>query len=362
MYTPLRHAGSIFFKTRPVHLTFFLTRKCNANCPYCFYLKSADNHESVALELSLDEIRKISSSLGSLLWLAFSGGEIFLRKDLVEISKVFYDANKPAFMLFPTNGMLPELIRDRTRQILKYCRNSVIVVKLSLDGIGDGNDVIRNTPNNFNKTIETFHLLKEFLDVFPNFELGFNTVLNSRNQDTMEEIIDYVNSLGNAVTHTISLVRGNLQETGYKQVDPGKYLHAAKLLESHLKSRSSSIHRFGGARLKAAQDILQRNMIHQTLVGQKKYIPCYAGKLSLVLTESGDVYPCEILSQSFGNVRDYDYDIMQVASSEKARQIINSISGSNPHCQTCTHECNYITNILFNPAMFPSLSKEYIRL
>jgi radical SAM protein with 4Fe4S-binding SPASM domain len=362
MYTPLRHAGSIFFKTRPIHLTFFLTRKCNANCPYCFYLMSADNHESVAPELSLDEIRKISSSLGNLLWLAFSGGEIFLRKELVEISKVFYEANKPAIMLLPTNGMLPELIQDRTRQILEHCRKSVIVVKLSLDGIGDDHDVIRNTRNNFDKTMQTFHLLKEFLDVFPNFELGFNTVLNSRNQDTMEETIDYVNSLGSAITHTISMVRGNLQETGYKQVDPAKYLHAAELLESHLKNRSSSIHRFGGARLKAAQDILQRNMIHQTLVGQKKHIPCYAGKLNLVLTESGDVYPCEILPQSFGNVRDYDYDLMQVTRSEQAREIINSISGSNPHCQTCTHECNYITNILFNPAMYPSLSREYIRL
>lgn len=362
MYTPLRHAGSIFFKTRPIHLTLFLTRKCNANCPYCFYLKSADNQESVGPELSLDEIRKISSSLGSLLWLAFSGGEIFLRKDLVEISKAFYEANKPAIMLFPTNGMLPELIRDRTRQILEHCRKSVIVVKLSLDGIGDDHDVIRNTRHNYEKTMQTCQLLKEFLDEFPNFELGVNTVLNTRNQDKMEEIIDFVNSLGGAITHTISMVRGNLQDTSYKQVDPEKYLHAAELLETHLRDRTSNTHRFGGARLKAAQDILQRNMIHQTLVSRKKPIPCYAGKLNLVLTESGDVYPCEILPQSFGNVRDYDYDIMQVARSEKARGIINSISVSNPHCQACTHECNYITNILFNPAMYPSLLREYIRL
>jgi MoaA/NifB/PqqE/SkfB family radical SAM enzyme len=78
MYTPLQHAGSIFYKKRPVHLTYFLTRKCNANCPYCFYLKSADNHESAAPELSLDEIQNISGSLGNLLWLAFSGGGIFL--------------------------------------------------------------------------------------------------------------------------------------------------------------------------------------------------------------------------------------------------------------------------------------------
>ena len=69
--------------------------------------------------MSLDEIQKISKSLDSLLWLAFSGGEIYLRDDLVEISKVFYRNNRPAIMLYPTNGLLPELIRDRTEEILQ---------------------------------------------------------------------------------------------------------------------------------------------------------------------------------------------------------------------------------------------------
>lgn len=362
MFSPIRHTGSIFYKEKPVHLTFFLTRKCNASCPYCFYLKGADNLEPAAVELSMDEIKKISGSLGNLLWLAFSGGEIYLRKDLVEISKVFYETNNPVVILLPTNGLLPELIRDKTRQILQHCRNSVVVVKLSLDGVGDDHDVIRDTRNNFVKVMQTCDLLKELLDEFPNFELGINTVLNAKNQDKMEKIIDFVNGLGGAITHTISMVRGNLQEDNYKHVDPEKYLRAVKLLETNLKDRTSSIHRFGGARLKAAQDIVQRNMIHQTLIGHKNHIPCYAGKLNLVLTESGEVYPCEILPQGFGNVRDYNYDIMQVARSEMANKVINSISGSNPHCQSCTHECNYITNILFNPATYPSLLREYIRL
>ena len=210
--------------------------------------------------------------------------------------------------------------------------------------------------------MQTCQLLEKLLAEYPNFELGINTVLHARNQDKMEEIIDFVANLGSAITHTISVVRGNLQEASYKQVDPEKYLNAVKLLESNLQDRTSNTHRFTGARLKAAQDIVQRNLIHQTLVDRRKNIPCYAGKLNLVLTESGDVYPCEIISQSFGNIRDYDYDLMQIVHSEKAAEIINSISGSNPHCQSCTHECNYITNILFNPAMYPSLLREYIKL
>jgi radical SAM protein with 4Fe4S-binding SPASM domain len=358
----VRHAGSILWKRRPVHLTFFLTRKCNAHCPFCFYLKSPDNPKTAAPELSLDEIERISRSLGRLLWLAFSGGEVYLRKDLVEISKVFYDRNRPAIMLYPSNGLLPDLIREQTERIAAHCRNSVVVVKLSLDGVGTDHDTLRNTRGNFDKTMQTYTLLQGLLDAYPNFELGFNTVLTAQNQDKAEEIVDFVGGLDKRVTHTISMVRGNLLDNGYKQVDPENYRRATEMLATRLRERTSGIHRFRGARLKAAQDVLQRRFIHRTLIGRDRPLPCYAGKLNLVLTESGEIYPCEILAQSLGNVRDYDYDIMQVARTEKAVEILRSISASNPHCQSCTHECNYITNILFNPAMYPALMTEYLRL
>ena len=98
MYSPFRYISSIAWKGRPIHLTFFITRRCNSKCPYCFYLRSDDAPPVSAPELSLEEIERISSSLGSLLWLAFSGGEIFLRDDLVEIARTFYRNNKPAII------------------------------------------------------------------------------------------------------------------------------------------------------------------------------------------------------------------------------------------------------------------------
>jgi len=39
--------------------------------------------------------------------------------------------------------MLPELIRERTEQILTLCRKSVIAVKLSLDGMEEMHDALR---------------------------------------------------------------------------------------------------------------------------------------------------------------------------------------------------------------------------
>ena len=358
MYTPFRHINSIFLKTRPIHLTFFVTRKCNSKCPFCFYLKSAENKVS-AEELSLDEIQKVSQSLGSLLWLAFSGGEIYLRDDLVEISKVFYRNNRPAIMLYPTNGLLPELIRDRTEEILRHCKKSVIVVKLSIDGLNEEHDNLRNTPHSFDKTMKTYNLLEKLLEKYPNFELGVNTVFCSENQDSMDRIIDFVSGLKNIKTHTISLIRGSLEDESYKKIDYKKYLHAIKRLEENLKNKTSGTYRFRGARIKAAQDILQRNLIHRTLLEQKRLTPCYAGRLNLVLTESGDVYPCEILTERLGNVKDYEYNIKKILRTENAKKILASIQDNKCFC---THECYFMTNILFNPRLYPKLAKEYLQL
>lgn len=359
MYPLIRHAGSVFSKKKPIHLTFFLTGRCNAKCPFCFYLKSSGNPAADAPELSLSEIEKISRSMGNLLWLAFSGGEIFLRDDLVDISRTFYKNNRPAIMLYPTNGLLPELISRMTEEIASSCTESVIAVKLSLDGLQQKHDDIRNTPGSFDRTMQTYTLLSAFLPRYPNFELGINTVFCSENQDEMDDIIDFVKRLEHIKTHTISLIRGNLTDEGFKKIDHTKYFNAIRRLEGNLKDRSSQTYRFKGARIKAAQDILQRRLIYRTVHEKQRLIPCYAGRLNLVLTETGSVYPCEILTEPFGNIREYDYDMAKVLCSDNANRIISSIK--NNECY-CTHECYFMTNILFNPRLYPGLAREYMQL
>ncbi|MGC2062613.1 MAG: radical SAM protein [Thermodesulfovibrionales bacterium] len=359
MYSPFRHLGSIIYKARPIHLTFFLTRRCNARCPFCFYLKADETPSKETDELSLAEIRKISGSFGSLLWLAFSGGEIFLREDLVEISRTFYRNNRPAIMLFPTNGLMPEVIREKTERILRDSPKSTVTVKLSLDGLYQRHDEVRNTPDSFAKTMQTYQLLRELVSKYPNFELGINTVFCSENQDEMGPIIDFVKGLENIRTHTISLVRGNLSDSSFKRVDHVKYKKAIERLEGGLKNRTAEIYRFKGAKVKAAQDILQRRLIHQTEQEQRRLIPCYAGRLNLVLYENGDIFPCEILSKKMGNMREAGYDINKVLKSAEAKGVISSINSKECYC---THECYFITNILFNPRLYPELLKEYVQL
>ena len=358
-YSLFRHIDSIFWKRQPIQLTFFLTRRCNAHCPFCFYLSREKVQTNDAPELSLAEIEQLSSSLGKLLWLAFSGGEIFLREDLAEVVKVFYDRNKPAIILLPTNGLLPDVIYRKTLAILESCPKSVVTVKLSLDGLGPLHDTLRDVPGAFQKTIETYNLLAGLVKKHDNFELGINTVFCAANQDSMEEIIGYVNELDAIKTHTVSLIRGDVRDRELKIVDLQKYQDTISTMEANLKSKQAARYRFRGARLKSAQDIVQRRIIHQTQIEQKQVVPCYAGQLTLVVTETGDVYPCESFTGKLGNLRDFDCDLQQILRSPQAAEAIATIQRKECYC---THECYMMMNILFNSRLYPALLKEYIAL
>ncbi len=355
-YSFFRHIDSIFWKRQPIQLTFFLTRRCNAKCPFCFYLSREEVRRNDAPELSLAEIDKMASSLGNLLWLAFSGGEIFLRRDLVEVVKIFYRQNRPAIILLPTNGLLPEVIYNNTAAILENCPKSIVTVKLSLDGLEPIHDKLRGVAGAFQKTLTTYSLLAGLVDQYTNFELGINTVFCAANQDRMGEIIDLVNTLKAVKTHTVSLIRGEVRDGNLKSVDQGKYQETIARLEADLKSKQAARYRFWGSRIKAAQDIIQRRLIHRTKVEQQQVIPCFAGRLTAVVTESGDVYPCESFTRSLGNIKEFDGDLQKILRSKKAVEGVAAIQRKECYC---THECYMMMNILFNPRCYPAIFKEY---
>ncbi len=361
-HSALRHIKDIFVKKNPIQFTFFVTKRCNARCPFCFYISEGDrevNKRARDQELTLDEIRAISASLPNLLWLAFSGGEIFLRDDLAEITKVFYKQNKPVIILFPTNGLLTKRIKDVVTEVLEACPKSSIVVKLSLDGDQETHDSIRGVAGSYQKTLETCAELSELLEKYPNFDLGINTVFCAKNEDLVKGLIDQVAGMKGVRTHTVSLVRGDMADSTLKQVNMDKYKAAIAQLESNLKEKTGSIYRFPGARLKASQDIVQRRLIDRTAREHRRLIPCYAGRLNLVLTENGNVFPCESFDMGLGNIRDHGLDFRRILATEQAEKMKDWIENDGCHC---THECYFMTNILFNPRLYPALIKEYFQL
>lgn len=358
-YSPLRFLPSVFRKRRPIHLVMFVTKVCNARCPFCFYLEDA-NFSLEQGDLTMDEITQVSRSLGNMLWIAFSGGEVFLRKDLPQIAQTFYRNNKPSIMFFPTNGIQPERIRALTEEIVRTCPKTAVTVKISIDAIGDLHSKMRGVKNTFENCVKTYEALTPLLDRYPNFDLGVNTVFARENQHAVGEVIDYVRNW-RVTTHTLSLARGDLKNPEWKNVDIELYKRHVDRLDREMKSGAHPFYRFWGGRIKAAQDILQRQMIYKTVTESGWQTPCYAGRLNVTVTHDAKLYPCEELGEEFliADMRKGgSYDIPKWLATPRAKEVTTRIDNG---C-FCTHECYAMTNLLFNPKKSVSILKEAMKL
>jgi MoaA/NifB/PqqE/SkfB family radical SAM enzyme len=347
-----------------LHFTFFVTGKCNARCRFCFYRagETAEKPSKQKPEIALSEIEKVSASMGDLLWLSFSGGEVFLREDLPQIARVFYKNNRPAIILVSTNGLMPQVIEEKTEDILKSCPGSVVVLKLSLDGPEEIHDRMRGVDGAFRKVMQTYHGLSGLFPRYSNFEMGFNTVFCPENAGYIPGVVELVKNLSGSRTHTVSLIRGERLEKSPAEADYGKYREVCGLLASGLREKSLNTYSFRGGRLKAAQDIIQRELICRTGMEKKRLLPCLAGRINLVMTETeaGDIYPCESMTPGMrlGSARDFGFDLKRLLRSGRAREVVNRI---NREC-FCTHECFMMTNVLFNIKTYPAILKEYLKV
>jgi len=236
-HSPLRHAGALLWKRRPLHLTFFVTRRCDARCDFCFSRGRAA--ATAGPELSSAEIARLAPSVGPLLWLSYSGGEPTLREDLPEITGIFARHCRPVIVLLSTNGLEPRRTAAAAAGLLAAAPRSTIVVKLSLDGPPELHDRLRGVPGAHGRVLESLGLLRDLAAREPRLEVGINTVLSAANQEIAGEVFAEVSRLDGVNTHTLSLVRGTIPDPALGAVDPARYLAAAEGLARALREGSS---------------------------------------------------------------------------------------------------------------------------
>ncbi len=348
----IKFANSLINKSQPVHLTFFITARCNAKCKMCFYWKNLNRQ---ANELSLKEIRSISENMGHILWLMLTGGEPFLRSgDLPEIAELFYRNCKPKFITIPTNGLLVDEIEDTTEKILKICKSSDIRIKISLDGVGKENDEIRGVDGGFERAVETYKRLSGLEKKYRNLYTGFTMTLSSFNRQNITGLIDFVTGFKSSIAPAMNYVRGCTRDDLARSISLEEFECSYKYLMQKLSKKYKEMSL--SQKILLASEYTGKEIAVEIAKKGRMVIPCYAGILSIVITEEGEVYPCEILDKSFGNLRDNDYGIRKILNSKKAASLKKFINDKRCHC---THECNMFVNTLFNPRIYPRIAGKY---
>lgn len=321
----------------PMNLTFSLSYRCNSRCKTCNVYKKE------SYELTTDEWKKIFKSLGKApFWVTISGGEPFLRDDLTEIIRILYDICRPAIINIPTNGILHNRIPDRVKEIASHCRDSQIIINLSLDDIGERHDAIRGVPGNFEKALKTFDGLKEIH--LNNLALGIHTVISQFNVSRIPEIYEYLIKLNpDSYITEIAEERVELGTIG-SAITPSleEYALAVNFLKSHLKTGTFS--KVG--KLTRSFRLEYYDMVQRIMKEQRQIIPCFSGFASAQVAPDGDVWPCCIKAEPMGNLRRHGFDFKKVWFSEKAGNLRQSIKRGECYCPLAN--ASY-TNMLHYP-------------
>ncbi len=355
----LSSAGKIFNKHHiwPEHVTFFVTNKCNAGCRHCFYWKELN---TPVKELTLDEVGAVSRQMGPLPFLLVTGGEPFLREDLAAIVKMFYEANHLRKVNIMTNGSMPDKISRVMREMLAACPELYVTVFVSFDGMGDDHDNGRAVAGLYKNALATVMGLKAVQAAHPRLSTGAALLYSALNEEKILDIYHGIKKDVNPDTLNCVLVRGDTR-------DP---LVLTTRIDNFIKVQDMIRYDLIRGGLRGAADPLITPWVNACkfesvaqlikTVEQGRYLaPCYAGGINIVIYPNGDVFPCELLGERLGNLREQDYALKKILFSARADDVRRKIRKTRCFC---THGCNWLTNVMFNPGFMGKVMRNYGRL
>ena len=144
-------------KRMPVDVSIEMTRRCPLECQHCYNNLPMGDLAARNRELSKEEYEKILNELSDMgvIWLLFTGGEIFARKDFPEI---YTFAKKKGFLItLFTNGILiNEKIADYLREYPPFA------IEITLYGrTKETYEALTQIPGSYDRCMRGIRLLME---------------------------------------------------------------------------------------------------------------------------------------------------------------------------------------------------------
>lgn len=272
-----------------------LTYKCNLRCVHCYIVKEPRKEE-----LCFKEIKSILDELAEqgCLYLCFSGGEIFTRRDFFDIAS--YAREKGFALRLQTNGtLITPKVADRIKEI------SVLSVGMSLYGRDATiHEAVTGSVGSYLKTVTAFRLLKE---------RGIKTVLKSplmretvREFDALKRL---AKELGADFVYDLTIAPKN---------DGSKRPLEHRLSETDLREfLASQVRPLKKESLRIGDDALL----------------CNAGMNFISISAYGEVYPCVAIRKKCGDLRRESFDSIWLSP------VLSRIRGIRfsdlAHCKGC---------------------------
>jgi len=280
-----------------------VTYRCNAHCQMCHTWRFPSEREE---EITVAEIGKLPEGLG---YVNVTGGEPMLREDIEDIVAVLSSRAKKVEL--STNGYLTERIVDLARRFRE------LRVRVSLEGLPRANDEIRGIKDGFDHGLRTIVRLKE-LGIK---DIGFGMVIQDSNAEDLMDFYYLTQHLdiefGQATPHNSFY----FHKMDNKIENPDRVTAAVRdLIRAFLRS----------ARPKLWFRAYLNLGIIAFINNEPRILPCGAGTDLFFLDPYGEVYPCNAMEETMGNIGQATFE--QIWNGPRAKQVREMV-------KNCPHRC-----------------------
>jgi radical SAM protein with 4Fe4S-binding SPASM domain len=287
-------------------------------------------------DLSLVEIQSIISSplLSDVRWVTITGGEPFLRNDLVHVIKSFVSNQKKIQeILIATNALLTDHIVGETKKVLKILPDDIrLRIGISFDGLAEKHDKVRNIKGIHNCAIATVRALQEIPD--NRLYLQGHVAVGPHNIDELEEMPDYYKNIIDKLNWFPIIISDNY----FKNTEKKDSLLLAASDRERLKI---FLERIVGQEPPSPSTYYYSRLTDFLKTGYRNF-PCTGGYRFMQIDSRGNVHPCPFVptSYSFGNVQ--ELPLSEIWLSRKANRLRKSLSNSGI-CEKCSSHCDVFT-------------------
>ncbi len=320
-------SNDVFLSLAEIHLT----EACNMRCSYCYVPQT--NREQLDT-MSKDQVDNLMSLLGEYadqkeksITICFHGGEPFMARELLFKAIEEYSKDKRFNLLLQTNGTL--VYEDS----IEFLRNHEVNIGISVDGYGDLHNANRVYPNGkgtFDKVSQVLELLRDY------DHLGALTTITCHTVDYLPEIINYFYTLNipSVVFNPVS-PENEMAEKVFPDMNTliSKYRKAIDfVLDRNMQGKENLIIDNAEALLLCILSDVRSVFCHMS--------PCGAGRLNLIFTSNGDVYPCSGFAayKEFraGNI--FEHTIDQLFESSACKMCRQRTVDTIPECAACEYK------------------------
>jgi len=349
----IKFLPALILKNKITEATFFITDICNMKCKHCFVLDALNKKLPM---LSPDEIRKMGKFVKPIQRVHVGGGEPFTRKDLFEVIRAFSETWKPGVICVPTNGWFTERILEFIDQYGTTCKGNIRIHFSINSPYPEDMDKFTALKGSFEKWKDSITKAIERAKRYKNITIVALSTYNEYNQHYFKELIDYLHLEIKVPDFSFQIART------HENYNPDlNYQKFREINDYYFKTYNKQ------DRFIATFRKLSREKSVEYFETPKFTKTCTSGKLRIVVSPTGDIYPCEKLGYPnlkdmhqwlLGNIRDYDFDINKLLKNKAANLCYNKICSTDCHCD---HNIDQSLKLLSEPSYRIKLIKEVIR-